>query len=74
MYLGVMVAAIGALLIFRTWAMAFFAPMSLIVIRRASQEEALLEMEYGDKWQDYKREVPKWCPRFEEYFCRDIYR
>lgn len=66
MYLGVMVAAIGALLIFRTWAMAFFVPMSLIVIRRASQEEALLEMEYGDEWQDYKREVPKWFPSFEK--------
>jgi protein-S-isoprenylcysteine O-methyltransferase Ste14 len=62
MYLAVMVAAIGALLIFRTWATAIFVPMSWVVIRRANHEEALLETEYGDAWREYAEEVPKWCP------------
>jgi protein-S-isoprenylcysteine O-methyltransferase Ste14 len=64
MYLVVMVAAIGALLIFRTWAMVAFVPMSWVVMRRANQEEALLEMEYGIEWREYAQEVPKWLPRW----------
>jgi protein-S-isoprenylcysteine O-methyltransferase Ste14 len=63
MYLAVLIAAIGALLIFRTWAMAIFVPMSLVVIRRADQEEALLEMEFGSEWREYQSQVPKWIPR-----------
>lgn len=63
MYLAVLMAALGALLIFRTWAMAVFVPMALVVIRRADQEEALLEMEFGSEWQAYQRSVPKWFPR-----------
>ncbi len=62
MYLSVILAAIGALLIFRTWAMAVFTPMSLIVIRRADHEEALLEMEFGSEWLNYRNDVPKWIP------------
>jgi protein-S-isoprenylcysteine O-methyltransferase Ste14 len=31
-YVGVLLAAVGALLIFRTWAMLIFSPMSLVVI------------------------------------------
>ena len=63
MYLAVILAAIGALLIFRTWAMVLFAPTSLVVIRRAGHEEALLEAEYGDLWREYARATPKWLPR-----------
>ena len=42
MYVGVLLAAIGALLIFRTWAMLIFVPMSLVVVGRANHEEKLL--------------------------------
>ena len=62
MYLAVMLAAIGALFIFRTWAMALFVPMSLVVVRRANHEEALLEMEFGSEWHEYAKYVPKWIP------------
>lgn len=62
MYLGVLMAAAGSLLIFRTWAALFFAPLSLVVLRRASHEEALLSQEFSDEWQEYSGQVPKWLP------------
>ena len=63
MYVGVFLAAIGALLIFRTWAMIVFLPMSLVVLARANREEKLFEQEFGDEWQSYASIVPKWFPR-----------
>lgn len=63
MYAGVLLAAMGALLIFRTWAMAVYMPMSLVVLARAGREEKLLEQEFGGKWHAYTSKVPKWIPR-----------
>jgi protein-S-isoprenylcysteine O-methyltransferase Ste14 len=63
MYAGVLLAATGALLIFRTWAMGVFMPMSLVVVLRAQREENLLEQEFGDEWRSYASKVPKWFPR-----------
>lgn len=64
MYLAVIAAAVGALLMFRTWAMVLFMPMSLVVVRRAAFEEILLEEEFDDAWRDYAANVPKWIPAF----------
>jgi protein-S-isoprenylcysteine O-methyltransferase Ste14 len=66
MYVGVLLAAVGALLIFKTWAMVVFLPMSLVVIGRAGREERLLEDEFGDAWQSYVTQVPKWLPRLKQ--------
>jgi protein-S-isoprenylcysteine O-methyltransferase Ste14 len=63
MYLGVMLAAVGALLLFRTWAMAFYAPGAFAVILRARREEHLLAGEFGPAWETYARRVPAWVPR-----------
>jgi protein-S-isoprenylcysteine O-methyltransferase Ste14 len=63
MYAGVLLAAIGALLIFRTWAMLLFMPMSLVVVGRAEREEKLLEAEFGEQWESYASKVPKWFPK-----------
>jgi protein-S-isoprenylcysteine O-methyltransferase Ste14 len=63
MYLGVLLAAAGALLIFRTWAMLLFAPLSLVVVLRAEREEKLLAAEFGDAWKTYCSKVPKWMPK-----------
>lgn len=65
MYLAVLLAALGALMIFRTWAMVVFFPMSLTVIRRAEKEEEVLAETFGEAWQDYVTEVPKWLPRWQ---------
>ena len=64
MYLGVMLAAIGALLIFHTWAMVLFTPSAFIMILRARREEQLLAREFGASWAEYCRHVPPWMPRF----------
>jgi protein-S-isoprenylcysteine O-methyltransferase Ste14 len=63
MYAGVLLAAIGGFLIFRTWAMVVFLPMSLVVTARAEREEKLLEGEFGEAWKNYVANVPKWFPR-----------
>jgi protein-S-isoprenylcysteine O-methyltransferase Ste14 len=62
MYLAVILAAFGALLIFRTWAMVLFSVSSLVVIPRARQEEQLLAEEFGEEWESYKQHVPGWLP------------
>jgi protein-S-isoprenylcysteine O-methyltransferase Ste14 len=63
MYLGVLLAAFGALLLFRTWAMVIFTPMSLVVIARARREEKLLADEFGEQWDSYTKRVPGWVPK-----------
>lgn len=63
MYLGVLLASVGALLIFRTWAMALYTPSSFGVILRARREEKLLAEEFGDRWEAYKERVPGWIPK-----------
>lgn len=63
MYLGVMLAAFGGLLLFQTWAMLIFAPMSLVVIKRTANEDSLLQAAFGKDWEDYSQRVPAWLPR-----------
>ncbi len=63
MYLGIICAGIGGLLIFRTYAMLFFAAAMFGLIVRARTEERLLAQEFGPEWEDYVRRVPGWIPR-----------
>jgi len=63
MYLGVILAAAGALLIFRTWAMVLFFPLSFVVVARAQREEQVLSISYGQAWREYTGRVPGWIPR-----------
>lgn len=65
MYLGVIFAAVGALIIFRTWAMAIYMPTSLFITLRAKREEHLLAQEFGEEWDTYVRKVPGWFPRIK---------
>lgn len=62
MYLGVLLAAFGALLIFKTWAMIPYALSSLVVIARAKREDQLLAEEFGEEWERYCQRVPGWLP------------
>ncbi len=52
LYLGVLVAAIGGFLIYRTWTMVFVMLNFLA-----------LAAEFGEQWEAYCRRVPPWFPR-----------
>lgn len=63
MYLAVIAAGIGGLLLYRTWAMLAFAAAMFGLIVRAHREEAALAAEFGATWEAYCRRVPAWLPR-----------
>jgi len=63
MYLGVLLAAIGALLVIRAWTMVEFVLMSPVVIARVVRGVELLEQEFGDEWKLYASKGTKWFPR-----------
>jgi protein-S-isoprenylcysteine O-methyltransferase Ste14 len=62
MYLAVMLAAWGSLMLYRTWATLAFAIMMLGVIVRAQREERVLSDEFGEAWREYAARVPCWFP------------
>lgn len=62
MYLGVLLAASGALLIYRTWTMVFYTMSSLAVFGRARREDAALAAKFGQGWEAYRDRVPAWFP------------
>ena len=62
MYLGLIAAAVGSLLLYQTWttvAFAFFAPFLLL---RAHREELALAAEFGKAWRVYTSRVPMILP------------
>lgn len=64
LYLGLQLAALGGLLIYRTWTLAFVAVNFLALVLRARREEEALAAEFGEEWEAYARCVPCWMPRF----------
>ena len=63
MYLGVILASAGGLLIYRTWTLLFTTVTSLGLALRARREEQALAAEFGERWEEYCRQVPGWIPR-----------
>ncbi len=63
MYVGLILAAWGALLIYFTWTALYFAAVSPFVLKRVAKEEQLLAAEFGAEWQAYARRVPAFFPR-----------
>lgn len=63
MYLGVLMTAAGAFLLFRTWAMLVYSLSALAVILRARREDELLAEEFGPQWQTYANQVAGWLPK-----------
>lgn len=64
MYLAVIMAAMGSLLLYRTWAALCFAVIMYGLVIRARREERALAREFGSEWDDYRARVPAWLPRF----------
>jgi protein-S-isoprenylcysteine O-methyltransferase Ste14 len=65
MYLAVILACWGGLLLYYTWTMLVFAVMMLGLIYRAGKEEEALTQAFGEEWEAYKRDVPGWIPHKE---------
>jgi protein-S-isoprenylcysteine O-methyltransferase Ste14 len=63
MYLGIGLAALGALAVYRNWAMVFAVATLPAFAIKARHEERLLEEEFGPQWREYVEQVPAWWPR-----------
>ena len=63
MYLGVLLAAWGSLLLYRTWAVLGFSIVMFGLAVRARREEQVLSDEFGEAWRAYAARVPAWLPR-----------
>ena len=63
MYLGSTPAALGALLMNRTWTALVIAISLPGIILRARREEEALAAQFGQQWQDYAQRVPALIPR-----------
>ena len=57
-----MMAEIGALLIYRTWATLLITINVPLLPMRARREEDLLASHFGPEWTAYTRRVPRWIP------------
>jgi protein-S-isoprenylcysteine O-methyltransferase Ste14 len=62
MYVGLGVAAVGALLLFRTWACVLLVAQLPVLVVRARREERLLSRAFGDEWAQYADRVGAWLP------------
>ena len=62
MYLAVILACWGGLLLYRTWTMLLFAVMMFGLVYRAHKEEEALSQAFGAEWERYRSRVPAWIP------------
>ena len=63
LYLGLQIAALGGLLVYRNWTFAFVLVNFLGLFIRARREEQALATEFGEQWKAYSQQVPTWIPR-----------
>ena len=64
LYLGLQIAALGGLLIYRNWTFVFIAVNFMALFFRARREEQALAGRFGEEWERYASQVPAWLPRF----------
>jgi protein-S-isoprenylcysteine O-methyltransferase Ste14 len=64
MYCGLILSAVGSLLIYFTWTTIYFVCFAPLMFVRAWREEVALSAEFGDEWQEYSKCVPAFFPRF----------
>ena len=63
MYVGGILAELGAVLLYRTWSVLLIALNAPVLVLRAHKEEEVLSAEFGEEWAEYSRRVPAWTPR-----------
>jgi protein-S-isoprenylcysteine O-methyltransferase Ste14 len=63
MYLGILLAGLGGILIYWTWTFVFVTGNFFGLIIRARREEEALAAAFGPEWESYRCRVPAWLPR-----------
>jgi len=63
MYAGLMIAAVGALVLYRTWTTLAYVAGLPVLIARARREDEVLADRFGAEWEAYRDRVPAWIPR-----------
>ena len=66
MYVGVAMAILGQAAIFRSLHLAEYAAVMLLIahIFVVLYEEPTLSQQFGESYDEYRRRVPRWLPRF----------
>lgn len=62
MYTGLMLAALGSLLMYATWTTLVFVLFAPLTAIRARREEYALAAQFGEQWQAYCQRVPAFFP------------
>jgi protein-S-isoprenylcysteine O-methyltransferase Ste14 len=62
MYLGALIASLGGVLLYRTWAAVLVLAHGTVFWARAGREERALAAEFGAAWRAYARRVPAGVP------------
>ncbi len=62
MYVGLLLCAVGGLMVYRTWTLVFMCMALVGAAFKAHAEERLLADEFGADWASYAARVPGWFP------------
>ena len=64
-YVGLLIAALGGLLIYRTWTLVFLAMNAVgVIVFRSRREEEALALEFSEQWAAYCQQVPACLPHW----------
>lgn len=65
MYIGVALAIVGEAIIFRSVQVAIYAGLMLLIahVFVVLYEEPTLRRQFGESYEEYRRQVPRWIPR-----------
>jgi protein-S-isoprenylcysteine O-methyltransferase Ste14 len=69
MYLAVLTIILGQALLFRSGGTLLYAGIVLLAVVSfvLAYEEPTLELEYGDQYREYRRNVRGWIPRLRRW-------
>jgi len=62
MYLGLTIAALGGLLLYRPWTALVYVAALPVLVARARREDKVLAEAFGPNWVAYRDRVPSWIP------------
>ncbi len=66
MYLGVALVILGQAILFRSLHVAIYAVIMLLTVHAfvVLYEEPTLRRQFGDSYEEYRRKVPRWIPKW----------